>query len=195
MTTPKDWHEIELSTEEIQAAEEFAREEEIKSRGREKSSWHGGDSLQNGIVGAYGMWAVRRQFDSMGFMYEVGEPAGDFDFRLPIIGEIDAKTKRVNVQPRPNYVVDVPEKQVSHNLSAFVFCYWVQPKIWIFGWLGMQEFMEKARFYRQGEKRIGEVGQTWECSEDCRILVIREAKPLSSLLEATKGVQTNLFKI
>lgn len=193
MTTKGQWLFIELTPEERSPAELYARREDELCRDKPWAVHLGGTSLENNIVGAYGMWAVRRHFDLNQIPYKIGQWGGLFEFKVPVLGTIDVKTKRVNTQPHPNYVVDLRELQINHQVNYFLFCYWLEPIVIILGWLGKSEFEEKATKYNVGDTRRGPVGQLWECQEPCRTLEIKNLQPFSALVAGTKGVQTSLL--
>lgn len=193
MTTKSEWLAIQLAPDEKASAETHARREDTLCRDKPWAVHLGGSSLENNYVGAYGMWAVRRRLDFEHIPYEVGQWGGLFEFRVPVLGTIDVKTKRVRTQPYPNYVVDLRELHINHEVNCFVFCYWLPPNVIILGWLEKAELIEKSTFYDVGDKRFGPNGQTWTCQEACRTLEIKHLQPLPSLIASTKGRQVSLL--
>ena len=191
MTTYKHWLWVELTSEEKAEAEEYARREDELCRDKPWAIHIGGTSLDNNIVGAYGMWAVRRYFDENHIPYEIGSWGGLFEFRIPIFGTVDIKTKRVNTQPRPNYATEVRELHINHEVNNFLFCYWLEPQVIVLGWLEKDDFVLNSHLYKVGERRLGPDGQLWTCSEDCRLGEIRILRPVSELCAG--GKQTGLL--
>ncbi|GAH31095.1 unnamed protein product [marine sediment metagenome] len=193
MTTKGQWLFTELTPEERSPAELYARREDELCRDKPWAVHLGGTSLENNIVGAYGMWAVRRHFDLNQIPYEIGQWGGLFEFRVPVLGTIDVKTKRVNTQPHPNYVVDLRELHLNHQVNHFLFCYWLEPIVIILGWLEKSIFLEKAIPLKVGESNRGPGGYVFVCQEPCRILAIKHLQPFSSLITNTKGIQVSLL--
>jgi hypothetical protein len=88
------------------------------------------------------------------FRGAVRHDTGSYDLLDPELGRVDVKTKRQNYAPRPDYLVDVSERQIRlEPCDCYVFCVclYSYETLWIQGYLPKPRFLEIARPMRAGE--------------------------------------------
>lgn len=192
MSTQRDWITREITPPLQKEAEEFASREDQLCGGRPWSVYLGGERGRQNPIGAYGMIAVMHYLTSQKIPFEVGGWGDPFDLRLSGSMTVDVKTKRVRYKPHSNHMGEVIKKQLDHKVDAYLFCYWLDPIIYLMGWLYQDEFKGKSEYYEKGQVRYGSSGFAWTCQADCRLLEIRDLSPVSTLRSERLGKQGSL---
>jgi len=185
MSKPSDWVWILPSSDERRQAEQLALSEHHMLGGRAEELALHGTGLDGRRLGAVGVVVVQRFLQEHGVPSEVLTRGSPCDLRVRLhlpIEWVDVKTKSVRTQPQTDYVVEVKEAQLDNPVGAYMFCYHLEPRFVIIGWKGKADFLQMAERYTKGERRTGRNGAAWTCSEDCRLLGIRDLEPPLSLL-------------
>ena len=97
--------------------------------------------------------------------------------------KIDVKSKEVTTPPKPEYECSISAYNTKQNCDMYAFTRVDinRQTSWILGWMGKDEYFQKATFRRQGEvdPNSGRRKHTFPC--DCYQIKIGDLRSLSAI--------------
>lgn len=106
------------------------------------------------------------------------EDVSSFDYDLKIKGQkIEVKTKRQRVYPESYHYMNIFDFNTTQDCDWYCFVVVDYPleNAWIVGWMDKDSFLDKATFYKEGDKdpTYGE-GHDWTFRHDCHCIKVRD---------------------
>jgi|TARA_R110000787_G_scaffold276877_1_gene385908 hypothetical protein len=92
---------------------------------------------------------------------------------------IDVKTKRTKVKPRNYYDCSIASLSTHQKCTHYIFTrvLYDYSKAWVLGWMGRDEYFNKARFLKKGDKD-GDNG--FIVKADCYNLAIKDLNDITT---------------
>tara|TARA_R110000803_G_C11789287_1_gene297794 strand:+ start:40 stop:582 length:543 start_codon:yes stop_codon:yes gene_type:complete len=114
--------------------------------------------------------------------------AEGFDGGVDIIlndKSIDIKTMGRKVYPRDYYVNNLIASQLKYDVDAYLFCSYnkIADVLTVCGWTDKENFMNKAKFYKEGENRIRSNGTSFLSKADFYEIENKDLFSVNSLQE------------